>query len=136
MNDLEHGAMLARIAIYCMAAALVSLLIYIMLQMLNYEVQRVPPRAAPGSFQTETVKVIGGLWLRPIAKKKLGRDDGPNTVQELFEGSAYSKDALWSRPAQGLSKVLFALGYIGLTVAGTVALGATSILIALKMKGS
>lgn len=134
MFDLQYGSTLTAIAVWCLAVAVVSLLFYMMLQMLLYDVERVPAKAAPGGPPTERVKVIGGLWLLPQAKNKIGEKDGPNSTQELFEGAAYKKDLLWSRPAQGLAKVLFALGYIGLTVAGTVALGAASILIALKMR--
>lgn len=135
MYDLRFESILTKIAIYCLIGAVLGLLVYIMLQMLIYEKERVPPGAAPGTRKTEMIKVIGGLWLRRKARGKLLEEDGPDTVQDLFAGAAYQKDALWSRFAQGLSKVLFAIGYICLTVAGTVALGSTSILIALKMKG-
>jgi hypothetical protein len=134
LNDLQYLPVLTKIALYCLGVAFLSLMIYILLQMLVYEVVRVPAGALPGTDVTEVVKVIGGLWLRSDARKKLGKEDGPNTVQDLFAGSAYKKDALWPRPAQGLAKVFFALAYISLTVAGTVALGAASILIALKMR--
>jgi hypothetical protein len=135
LYSLQYESLLTRITIYCLVIAVVSLLVYIMLQMLLYEVDRVPKEAPRGAFQTERVKVIGGLWLRSHVKRKLGEEDGPKTVQELFEGSAFHKDALWSGWAQGFSKVLFAVCYMGLIVAGTVALGAASILVSLKMKG-
>ncbi len=135
LYDLQYETILTKISVYCLLIAVASLLIYIMLQMLVYEVDRVPKGAPQGAFQTEKVKVIGGLWLRGDAKRKLRKKDGPKTVQQLFDGAAFNKDVLWHRPAQGLSKVLFALCYIGLIVAGTVALGAASILVALKMKG-
>jgi hypothetical protein len=135
LYSLQYESILTKITIYCLLIAVVSLLVYIMLQMLVYEVDRVPKEAARGAFQTERVKVIGGLWLYGHAKRKLDDEEGPKTVQELFEGAAFKKDALWPRTAQGLSKVLFAVCYMGLIVAGTVALGAASILVALKMKG-
>jgi hypothetical protein len=136
MYEIRYETDLTKIAIYCWILAFVSLLIYIMLQMLLYEKERTTATSTPGNVEIERLKIVGGLWLLPKAKRKLAEQDGPGTVQELFEGAAYNKDLLWSRPTQGLSKVLFAIAYVTLTTGGTVALGATSILIALKMKGT
>lgn len=130
---LNSSSLLTKITIYCLADALLSLFIYILLQMLVYDRVSVRPNALSGTHQTESVKVIGGLWLRADARQELRKEDGPKTVQELFAGREYKKDLVWPRAAQGLAKALFALVYIGLTVGGTVALGAASILVALKM---
>ena len=98
--------------------------------------------STPTSKATEEVSVIGGLWLTKAAKKRLGEPEEPDdpgtqaplTVQKLFAMADYDKDLLWSRPSQHLASMLFTIGYLGLIIAGTVALGSGAILTGVIMK--
>lgn len=132
MNEMRYAGTLTRIAVGCLIGLVISALAYGLLQMLIYEAVRKKPTAPNDSMETERMKVIGGLWLKKNAKSKL-LEKSVN-VQRLFEESEYTKDDLWDRLSQGLAKMFFTIGYLGLTVAGTVALGSTAILIALKMQ--
>ncbi|HYE24709.1 MAG TPA: hypothetical protein VEG32_05865 [Clostridia bacterium] len=128
-----HMRTLTSLAAWCLGGLIASAIVYIMLYSVVYKAVRVLPNTSRANPRTEEVRVVGGLWLRESAKKRLNRKGGPETVQELFEGAAYDKDLLWDKSVQQLSKALFAIGYLGLTTTGTVALGVTSILVALKM---
>jgi hypothetical protein len=96
------------------------------------------------STKTEEIKVIGGLWLNKNAKEHVGKPEGPQvpgqpqsqilTVQRMFALCEYVKDEVWSRLSQQLASMLFTLGYLGLIIAGTVALGSGAILTGLVMK--
>ena len=76
-------------------------------------------------------RVIGGLWLTAEAKKV--KADRGVTTQVLFEGAAYDVDELWSPTSRQSAKTLFQLGYIGLTVCGTLALAAAAIRLGLAV---
>lgn len=73
--------------------------------------------------------VIGGFTLTRKAsdlqvKKSL-------TVQEIFAGSTYDFDKVWTRGSRALAKAIFVVCYIVLTVSGTVALSCSAILLLL-----
>lgn len=76
-------------------------------------------------------RIIGGFWLTKKARKiKAERQVG---VQRLLEGAAYEIDEVWSRPSRQLAKTSFVLGYLGLTIAGTIALAAGAIRLGLAV---
>jgi hypothetical protein len=112
---------LDRLAIGVAAATLVSLLIY------GYLVGTQTYTKVDGTGAEKGI--IGGFWMRTNAKRK--RDEEQITTQQLFEGSAYNPDLLWSRPSRQLAKLSFQLAYIGLVGCGTVALAASAIRLAL-----
>ena len=140
-GDLTSGHVGA-LVIWCSVSLIVSLLLYGLLRGYVYRKVRKKAGSTPTSKATEEVSVIGGLWLTKAAKKRLGEpeepDDpgtqGPLTVQKLFAMADYDKDLLWSRPSQHLASMLFTIGYLGLIIAGTVALGSGAILTGVIMK--
>lgn len=108
------------LAIVCVA----SLCLYsFLIAMQTYEKQRVLPN---GTLRKQ--KVIGGFALTRRAKSTMAeRED--LTIQDLFEGSAYDVDRVWTRQSRAIAKLLFVLCYLGLTVSGTVALAGAAILV-------
>ncbi len=72
-------------------------------------------------------KIVGGYRLTAAAKKRL--QAGDLTVQELFKGAAYDPDKVWTRSSRALAKMTFVLGYLGLTICGTLALAAGAIIL-------
>jgi hypothetical protein len=122
----------------------VSLVVYGLLNGFVYTAVRKKKDEAAGSTESEEIRVIGGLWLNKNAKEHVGRPEAPQvhgqpspqilTVQRMFGLSEYVKDEVWSRPSQQLASMLFTLGYLGLIIAGTVALGSGAILTGLMMK--
>jgi hypothetical protein len=143
-NEIQYKGTLTKLVIGCSVALIVSLVVYGLLNGFIYTAVRKKKGAPPDSTETEETKVIGGLWLNKNAKEHVGKPEGPQvpgqlpaqtlTVQRMFALSEYEKDEVWSRPSQQLSSMLFTLGYIGLIVAGTVALGSGAILTGLVMK--
>lgn len=77
--------------------------------------------------------IIGGFFLTKAANQMIQNakktNSSPRTIQELFKGSAYDPDLVWTRPSRAFAKQLFVISYLGLTVCGTVALASASILI-------
>jgi hypothetical protein len=70
-------------------------------------------------------QIVGGLWLTKEAKQtKAARK---LTRKRLLAGSAYDIEKLWSPASHELAKVACLVGYLGLTMCGTVALGAAAI---------
>jgi len=125
----EDVPTLMHLAFICLAVAVVSLLVYSALTTIFIYIQ--------WQDTSEQRNIIGGLALRAEAREalnreaKLAKESGqvPPTIQELFKGAAYVIDQLWSRPSRALTKALFTLGYLGLTIAGTIALASASIAI-------
>jgi hypothetical protein len=124
LSDGSYLPLLTRIAALCLTVTLVSMLVYgLLINGLVYD--RVLSK-------TRMTKIIGGLWKTDIAIK--AQEANQVTTQELLAGAQYNTDRVWPRLARGLSKVLFTLSYLGLTVGGTVALGSVSIIVGLKTK--
>jgi hypothetical protein len=80
---------------------------------------------SPKKNKVETRKVVGGFRLTVEAKKQLRK---AGSVQQLFEGSAYKPDLVWTRGSRSLAKQAFALAYIGLNLSGTMALSCAALL--------
>jgi hypothetical protein len=143
-NAIQYKGTLTRLVIGCSITLIASLVVYGLLNGLTYTAVRKKKGEPAGSTQTEEIKVIGGLWLNKNAREHVGKPEGPQvsgqpraqilTVQRMFALSEYVKDEVWSRPSQQLASMLFTLGYLGLIVAGTVALGSGAILTGLVMK--
>ena len=143
-NAIQYKSTLTKLVIGCSIALIVSLVVYGLLNGFIYTAVRKKKGAPAGSTETEEIKVIGGLWLNKNARGHVGKPEGPQvpgqrpaqilTVQRMFALSEYVKDEVWSRPSQQLASMLFTLGYLGLIVAGTVALGSGAILTGLVMK--
>lgn len=141
-NDIQYKSTLTKLVIWCLVILILSLLVYGLLRGYVYRKVRKKPGSAATSKATEEINVIGGLWLTKAAKKRLAEPEEPDnpgqqaplTVQKLFAMADYDKDLLWSRPSQQLASMLFTLGYLGLIIAGTVALGSGAILTGVMMK--
>jgi hypothetical protein len=143
-NEIQYKSTLIKLVIVCSAALIVSLVVYGLLNGFVYTAVRKKKGAPAGSIETEEIKVIGGLWLKKNAREYFGKPEGAQvpgqhpgqilTVQRMFALSEYVKDEVWSRPSQQLASMLFTLGYLGLIIAGTVALGSGAILTSLAMK--
>ncbi len=129
----EDVPTLMHLALICLIITVVSLLLYSALTTIFVYVQ--------WQDTSEQRNIIGGLALTAEAREALNREtkrakeEGqvPPTIQELFKGSAYEIDQLWSRPSRAMAKILFTLGYLGLTIAGTIALASASIAIGHRM---
>ena len=73
-------------------------------------------------------KIIGGFRRTKTARQ--AQNDNKVTTQELFEGAAYDPDKVWTRASLAFAKLIFVIGYLGMTVSGTVALACAAILLA------
>jgi hypothetical protein len=144
LNDIQYKNTLTKIVIECSIALIVSLIVYGLLKGFIYTATRKKRGPPSTSKTTEEIKVIGGLWLKKSAREREGTPESPQepgqtppqilTVQRMFALSEYRKDELWSRPSQQLASMLFTVAYLGLIIAGTVALGSAAILVGLVMK--
>lgn len=130
LNDASHKQQLIRIEVIGLVCLLISLLIYGLLNAFIYK------KVVAKNGSTKEIKVIGGLWLNDVARNHLKATEStrPTTPQEMFAQSEYEKDRLWPRASQQLASMLFTLGYVGLIVSGTVALGTGAILTSVIMK--
>lgn len=123
-RDAGHVDTLNRTALVLLGATVVFLLVYgYLVGVQTYEIVQAtgPPR-----------HVIGGFWLTREAKANKARYR-VSTNQELLEGAAYNTGRLWSRPSRQLAKASFQLGYLGLTICGSLALAAAAIRLGLKV---
>jgi hypothetical protein len=119
----KHIGALETTALVLLVLTVVFLLVYgYLVGVQTYEVVR-----SDGT----TERVIGGFWLMETAKRS--RAEHKVTTQELLEGAAYDVDKLWSGPSRQLAKSSFLLGYLGLTICGTVALAAAAIRLGLAV---
>lgn len=142
-NNIQYKNTLTKLVINCSIGLITSLIVYGLLKGFIYTAVRKKGQAAE-STETEEIKVIGGLWLNKNARAHVGKPEGPHTpgqpppqiltVKRMFALSEYDKDELWSRLSQQLASMLFTLGYLGLIISGTVALGSGAILAGLMMK--
>jgi hypothetical protein len=139
-NDVSHQGQLIKMVVGCSIGLIVSLIIYGLLQGYTYDKVRKKAGEPEDSEECENIKIIGGLWLRENARERKGKPEDDSgkariwTVQRMFAMSEYDKDELWSPSSQQLAKMLFTLGYLGLIITGTVALGSVAILAGLLMK--
>jgi hypothetical protein len=119
----KHIGTLETTALVLLALTLIFLLIYgYLVGVQTYTVQR---------HDGTTEHIIGGFWLTSEAKKSRAKHNV--TIQELLEGAAYDVNKLWSPPSRQLAKSSFVLGYLGLTICGTVALAAAAIRLGLAV---
>jgi hypothetical protein len=110
------------VAAYSAVIALVGLLIYLFLTtVFVYELQ-----LATSARKTKKIRIIGGLWLTRLARKR--RRAGTD-IQTLLAQSANKPDLVWPRPARALAQALFVIAYIGLSCGGTIALTAAALLV-------
>jgi len=72
-------------------------------------------------------KVVGGLWLTRNARHDRKQHD--DTIEGVLEGNEWNRDRVWSRPAQGLAKVLFLSMYLLFTVGGSAVLAAGAMIL-------
>lgn len=143
-NEVQYRDTLTKLVIWCSIGLIVSLIVYGLLKGYIYTAVRKKNGAAENSTETEEIKVIGGLWPNENAKQHVGKPERPQvpghppsqilTLQRMFAACEYVKDEVWSRPSQQLASMLFTLGYLGLIIAGTVALGSGAILAGLVMR--
>lgn len=114
------------IAKYGTIAAIAGLLIYTFLT----TVCTYAREEATSPTETRTVKMIGGLWLTRDAKTKRAMGVG---VQKLLAQAGYDPDAIWPRPARGLSELLFIASYLVLVCGGTIAVSAMALLVTQRL---
>jgi hypothetical protein len=72
-------------------------------------------------------RVIGGYRLTAQARD-LHEKQGVS-IKEVFKGAAYDVDLVWTGPSRAFAKMSFTVAYLGLSVAGAVALAAIAILL-------
>jgi hypothetical protein len=104
-------------------ACLLGLLIYSALRTIYVFDQEY----AIGRADAATRKVIGGLWL--TSRARASKRTYQVSVQTLLKGAGNDLDMIWPRPARALAEALFILGYLTLTMGGTIGLAAASLLI-------
>ena len=146
LNDIQFKNTVVKIVIWSVVSLIVSLVAYGLLNGLVYKAVRKEKGTSENSTSTKMVNVIGGLWLKKEAKEWVGKPEFAQqagqpppqtlTVQRMFGRADYEKDVLWSRLSQQLASMLFTLGYIGLIISGTVALGSGAILTGLIIRQS
>ena len=119
-NSWAEVPFLTRIALITAVTAVVAFLIYAFLVALQtYE------KDISTATVTQSIKIIGGFTLRPAAKKKAKTQ----TVQAMFKDAAYDPDAIWEKPGRATAQALFALLFILMTFAGTVALSSAAMVL-------
>jgi hypothetical protein len=119
----QYVSFLTKLSVWLGGAAVLSLLIYGLL-MTTFTYQR---EYSPNRDTVRSERIIGGLWLTSSARK--ARRENDVTIQDLFRGAAYDVDRIWPRIARALAQQAFVLGYLGLTVCGTIALTTAAILV-------
>lgn len=82
--------------------------------------------------QTENVTILGGLWLTEEAKKAMKKKKITD-IKELFKGSAYNVDRLWSRLSQESLKAIIVIFYLLIVIGGTLGLSATGFIVQVKL---
>ncbi len=116
------------IAIIFAFIAIISFILYFaLLRILTYE-----KIEALNSTQTKSTEVIGGLWLRKSAKIAM-TNYGVRTIQELFKGSSYNLDELWSRFSQELSKSIIVILYLAIVTSGILGITASGFIVQVKL---
>jgi hypothetical protein len=119
----QYSSFLAKLSLWLGGFALLSLLIYgVLISTFTCDRQA---SVSPGSVKTE--KIIGGFWL--TRRARASRDLNEVTIQELLKGAGYNADLVWPRLARALAQQMFVLGYLGLTVCGTLALTVSAMLL-------
>lgn len=81
-----------------------------------------------GGSNITIIKIIGGLWLKKEAKDAK-KKHCVSTTQELFEGSLYDEDKLWSRNSRGTAKILLIILYLGIMISGTLAISSAGFIV-------
>ncbi|HVQ09835.1 MAG TPA: hypothetical protein VMS43_15505 [Allosphingosinicella sp.] len=116
LPPLQQTALIAAIG------AVIGLLVYVFLTtVFVYERQE-----AVSDSKTRKVRIIGGLWLSPMAraKRRQGHD-----IQSMLSKAANNPDVIWPRSARGLAQSLFIIAYISLICGGSLALSAVALLV-------
>jgi hypothetical protein len=124
LNDVAYDDLLTRLAIELAIGCSASLVLYTLLISTKTYTQQYSP--APN--QTASRRIIGGFCLTDAARIKL-REKRSLTVQNLLTGSGNDPDKVWKPFCRAAAKVCFVIGYLGLTVCGSIALTATAILL-------
>ena len=116
-------------AILASSAMLSFLLYFFLLRICSYDKE-----VAVGPNKTEIIKIIGGFNLLNEAKKEMGNHK-IRTVQELFKGSLYDADLLWSRTSQEVARICIMLCFIAIAVCGTLALTTAGFITQVRLTG-
>lgn len=117
-----------KIAVIFVIIAFVSfILYYAFIQFFSYNKE-----VAKNNNETENIKILGGLWLTKTAKESI-KSNNIRTVQELFKGSAYNIDELWSRFSQEILKAIIVIFYLLIVTGGTLGLSATGFIVQVKL---
>jgi hypothetical protein len=94
---------------------------------LTFDVVKVKPGPPPEPYKE---KVVGGISLTPEAREQ--REQRKVTVQELFKGSLYNAEKIWSTPSRSLAKAVISATYLMLVTTGVSALAAGGLLLSLR----
>ena len=125
MKDQASMASLTELAMWGTAVTVVALLMYgYLVRVYTYEIDESTATA------TKRRKIIGCFTLTPRAKN-LTKE---HTIQEILEGAAYDPDKVWTRESKALAGQSFVASYLVLTVAGTSALTAASMIFLLSQQ--
>lgn len=117
-----------KISIILVGIAIVSFILYYAF-IRSYSYYKV---VAKENNQTDTETILGGLWLSKEAKKTMLKKKITD-IQELFKGSAYNVDILWSRFSQESLKAIIVIFYLLIVVGGTLGLSATGFVVQVKL---
>jgi len=112
---------LTSLALWAAAVTLACLLAYGFLVAVSTYRLQTPSSTLPKN-------IIGGLWLTEEASKRLKKKP-PRSLDELL--AEIGVERTWPRSSRALSKTLFVTMYLGLTVAGSVALTCAGALVLL-----
>ncbi len=116
------------LAILFVTIAVLSFVLYLaLLRVLTYNKEEVV-----SSTETRVVEVIGGFKLKKSAKQKM-INNGVTTVQDLFRGSAYNLDALWSRSTQELAKTIIVILYFCIVTFGILGITTSGFVVQVKL---
>ncbi|HEV3074703.1 MAG TPA: hypothetical protein VHB47_09830 [Thermoanaerobaculia bacterium] len=123
LADKHEAPLTLRLIVWFGCFTLASLLAYsFVISTLIYK-----EKYSPAANQVAERLIIGGFLLTAPARAE--KKERNLTVQEIFDRGAYNKDRIWNPASRALSKLLFILLYLGLTVCGTALLTCASILL-------
>lgn len=122
---------LVKLVFSLLVLTILFFLVYLYLILEHTYIEEIVVDNRTNPVKTKHAKIIGGFNLTEHAKRELNKRKNI-TIQKLFAGSGYQRDLIWTHRSQTYSKLSFVMGYLGLSICGTVALGMAAILLILR----
>ena len=125
-----YNDLLTNLAVDLALACLVFLIVYTVLIFTKTFTQAYFPVANEVASRNEVPsrKILGGFCLTDAAKGSLSRQRGL-TTQDLLTAGGNDPDKVWKPSSRAWAKACFILGYVGLTICGSVTLASAAILL-------